>query len=165
MSSLAGSPSFGGAHVFPLEVLEDMQFKLGFLAIVVPHLCAMLLAPEGDQDALDISIPRTHAEAVSGPWSSHWIVAEEPKMASYKSTGTYVDRVPPHGANVVSGMWMDKVKRPPRAPPIFKALYVVRGFSKREGVDFFHMFSSTPKMTSLRVLLHIAAQRDYELHS
>ncbi|CAI7760679.1 unnamed protein product [Closterium sp. NIES-54] len=33
------------------------------------------------------------------------------------------------------------------------------------GVDFFHTFSPTPKMTTLRVLLHVAAQRDYELHS
>ncbi|CAI7808528.1 unnamed protein product [Closterium sp. NIES-53] len=33
------------------------------------------------------------------------------------------------------------------------------------GVDFFQTFSPTPKMTTLRVLLHVAAQRDYELHS
>ncbi|CAI7872038.1 unnamed protein product [Closterium sp. NIES-54] len=42
---------------------------------------------------------------------------------------------------------------------------IARGFSQREGVDFFHTFSPTPKMTTLRVLLHVAAQRDYELHS
>ncbi|CAI7886892.1 unnamed protein product, partial [Closterium sp. NIES-53] len=36
---------------------------------------------------------------------------------------------------------------------------------KRQGVDFFQTFSPTPKMTTLRVLLHVAAQRDYELHS
>ncbi|CAI7781496.1 unnamed protein product [Closterium sp. NIES-53] len=33
------------------------------------------------------------------------------------------------------------------------------------GVDYFHTFSPTPKMTTLRVLLHVAAQRDYESHS
>ncbi|CAI7880065.1 unnamed protein product [Closterium sp. NIES-53] len=33
------------------------------------------------------------------------------------------------------------------------------------GVDYFQTFSLTPKMTTLRVLLHVAAQRDYELHS
>ncbi|CAI7787433.1 unnamed protein product [Closterium sp. NIES-54] len=32
-------------------------------------------------------------------------------------------------------------------------------------VDFFQNFSPTPKMITLRVLLHVAAQRDYELHS
>ncbi|CAI7864733.1 unnamed protein product, partial [Closterium sp. NIES-53] len=33
------------------------------------------------------------------------------------------------------------------------------------GVDFFHTFSPTPRMTTLWILLHVAAQRDYELHS
>ncbi|CAI5532828.1 unnamed protein product, partial [Closterium sp. Naga37s-1] len=57
------------------------------------------------------------------------------------------------------------VKRPPGSPPVFKARYVARGFSQREGVDFFQTFFPTPKMTTLRVLQHVAAQRDYELHS
>ncbi|CAI7874373.1 unnamed protein product [Closterium sp. NIES-53] len=37
--------------------------------------------------------------------------------------------------------------------------------SYAEGVDYFQTFSPTPKMTTLRVLLHVVAQRDYELHS
>ncbi|CAI7879298.1 unnamed protein product [Closterium sp. NIES-54] len=51
------------------------------------------------------------------------------------------------------------------SPPAFKARYVARGLSQRQGVDYFHTFSPTLKMTTLRVLLHVAAQRDYELHS
>ncbi|CAI7859504.1 unnamed protein product [Closterium sp. NIES-54] len=88
-----------------------------------------------------------------------------PQGASWKSTGTYVDEVPPLGANIVRGIWIFRVKRPPGSPPVFKARYVARGFSQRQGVEFFHTFSPTPKMTTLRVLLHVAAQRDYELHS
>ncbi|CAI7856862.1 unnamed protein product [Closterium sp. NIES-53] len=84
------------------------------------------------------------------------------EMASWKSTGTYVDEVPPPGAHIVSGMWIFRVKRPPDSPPVFKARYVARGFSLRQGVDFFQTFS---KMTTLQVLLHVAAQRDYEIHS
>ncbi|CAI7855390.1 unnamed protein product [Closterium sp. NIES-53] len=87
------------------------------------------------------------------------------EMASWKSTGTYVDEVPPPGANIVSGMWIFRVKRPPGSPPVFKARYVAHGFSQRQGVDYFQSFSPTPKMTTLRVLLHVAAHRDYELHS
>ncbi|CAI7859225.1 unnamed protein product [Closterium sp. NIES-54] len=59
--------------------------------------------------------------------------AMDAEMASWKSTGTYVDEVPPPGVNI--------------------------------GVDYFQTFSPTPKMTTLRVLLHVATQRDYELHS
>ncbi|CAI7881296.1 unnamed protein product [Closterium sp. NIES-54] len=62
-------------------------------------------------------------------------------------------------------MWIIRVKWLPGSPPVFKARYVARGFSQRQGVDSFQTFSPTPKMTTLRVLLHVAAQRDYELHS
>ncbi|CAI7883829.1 unnamed protein product, partial [Closterium sp. NIES-54] len=80
------------------------------------------------------------------------LVAEsmDAEMASWKSTGTYVDAVPPSGANIVDGMWIFRVKRPPGYPPDFKARYLARGFSQRQGVDFFHTFSPTPKMTTLR---------------
>ncbi|CAI7871311.1 unnamed protein product [Closterium sp. NIES-54] len=125
----------------------------------------MLLAPEGDPDAPDIPTPCSYAEAIEGPYSSQWHAAMDAEMASWKSTGTYVDEVPPPGANIVSGMWIFRVKRPPGSPPAFKARYVARGFSQRQGVDFFQTFSPTPKMTTLRVLLHGAAQHDYELHS
>ncbi|CAI7850961.1 unnamed protein product [Closterium sp. NIES-54] len=165
VSGPACSLSSGGAPVFPLEVLEERQFELDFLSAAVPHLCTMLLTPEGDPDALDIPIPCNHAEAVSGPWASYWIAAEEAEMASYRSTATYVDAVPPHGTNVVSVMCLYKVKGPCGSPLVFKGRYVARGFSQREGVDFYQTFTPTPKITTLRVFLHIAAQRDYELHS
>ncbi|CAI7873415.1 unnamed protein product [Closterium sp. NIES-54] len=125
----------------------------------------MLIALEGDPDAPDIPTPRSYAEAIAGEYSSQWQTAMDAKMASCKSTCTYVDEVPPPGANIVSGMWIFRVKWPPGSPPVFKARYVARGFSHREGVDFFQTFFPTPKMTTLRVLLHVAAQRDYELHS
>ncbi|CAI7775609.1 unnamed protein product, partial [Closterium sp. NIES-53] len=80
---------------------------------------------------LNLSLPVLHPSGTT----------MDAEMASWKSTGTYVDAVPPFEANIVDGMW------------IFR------------GVDFFHTFSPTTKMTTLQVLLHIAAQRDYELHS
>ncbi|CAI7779323.1 unnamed protein product [Closterium sp. NIES-53] len=158
-------PSVGGECALGTDVLEDRQEDLECFATASPHLVSMLLAPEGDPDALDIPTPRSYAEAIEDPYSSQWQAAMDAEMASWKSTGTYVDEVPPPGANIVSGMWIFRVKRPPGSPPAFKARYVARGFSQRQGVDFFQTFSPTPKMTTLRVLLHVAAQRDYELHS
>ncbi|CAI7829952.1 unnamed protein product [Closterium sp. NIES-53] len=113
----------GGESALGCDALEDRQFELEFLTAASPHLNAMLLAPEGDPDALDIPTPCTYAEAIF------------------------------------------RVKRPPGSPPVFKARYVARGFSQREGVDFFQTFAPTLKMTTLRVLLYVAVQRDYELHS
>ncbi|CAI7766446.1 unnamed protein product [Closterium sp. NIES-54] len=120
-------PSFGGECALSTDVLEDRQEEFQCFAAALPHLVSMLIAPEGDPDAPDIPTPRSYAEAIEDPYSSQWQSAMDAEMASWKSTGTYVDEVPPPGANIT--------------------------------------FSPTPKMTTLRVLLHVAAQRDYELHS
>ncbi|CAI7745155.1 unnamed protein product [Closterium sp. NIES-53] len=108
--------------------LEEFQC----FAAALPHLLSTLLAPEGDPDAPDIPTLRSYAEAIEGPYSSQWQAAMDAEMASWKSTGTYIDEVPPPGANIVSGMWIFRVKRPPGSPPVFKARYVARGFSQRQ---------------------------------
>ncbi|CAI7882000.1 unnamed protein product [Closterium sp. NIES-53] len=105
------------------------------------NAASALVAELGDPDAPDIPTPRSYAEAIEGPYSPQWQAAMDAEMASSKSTGTFVNEVPPPGVNIVSGMW------------IFR------------GVEFFQTFSPTPKMTTLRVLLHVTAHRDYELHS
>ncbi|CAI7853908.1 unnamed protein product, partial [Closterium sp. NIES-53] len=77
-------PSVGGECALGTDVLEDRQEDFKCLAAAVPHLVAMLLAHEGDPDAPDIPTPRSYEEAI---------------------TGTYIDAVPPLGANIVDGMW------------------------------------------------------------
>ncbi|CAI7846963.1 unnamed protein product [Closterium sp. NIES-53] len=67
---------------------------------------SMLLAPDGDPNAPDIPTPCSYAEAITGPYSSQWQAAMDAEMASWKSIGTYVDAVPPSGANIVDGMWI-----------------------------------------------------------
>ncbi|CAI7747153.1 unnamed protein product [Closterium sp. NIES-53] len=76
------------------------------------------------------------AAAITGPYSSQWQAPRDAEMASWKSTGTYVNEVPPPLANIVDGMWIFRVKRLPRSPPAFKARYVARGFSQRQGRDY-----------------------------
>ncbi|CAI5961773.1 unnamed protein product [Closterium sp. NIES-64] len=131
-------PSVGGECALGTDVLEDRQEEFQCLAAASPYLVSVLLTPEGDPDALDIPTPRSYTEAIEGPYSSQWQTAMDAEMASWKSTGTYVDPVPPPGANIVSGMWIFRVQRPQGSPPVFKARYV---------------------------LLHVAAHRDYKLHS
>ncbi|CAI7775013.1 unnamed protein product [Closterium sp. NIES-54] len=121
-------PYVGGECALSSDVLEDRQEEFQCFAAALPHLVSTLLAPEGDPDAPDIPTPRSYVEAIKGPYSSQWQAAMDAEMASWKSTGTYVDEVPPPGANIVSGMWIFRVKRPPGSPPVFKARYVARGF-------------------------------------
>ncbi|CAI7778202.1 unnamed protein product [Closterium sp. NIES-54] len=151
-SASACPPSVRGECALGTDVLEDRQEDFERLAAAVPRFTSMLLAPEGDPDAPDIPTPRSYAEAITGPYSFQWQAAMDAEMASWKSTGTYVNEVPPPRANIVDGMWILRVKRPPGSPPASKARYVARGFSQRQGVDYFQTFFPTPKMTTLQVL-------------
>ncbi|CAI7843943.1 unnamed protein product [Closterium sp. NIES-53] len=110
-SSLADGPTLSECALCT-DVLEDRQEDFECLATAVPHLVAMLLAPEGDADAPDIPTPRSYGEAITGPYSSQWHTDMDAEMASWKSTGTYVNEVPPRGANIVDGMWIFSLRRP-----------------------------------------------------
>ncbi|CAI7925117.1 unnamed protein product [Closterium sp. NIES-53] len=63
-------PSVGGECALGTDVLEDQQEEFECFATAVPHLMSMLLAPEGDPDAIDIPSTRSYAEAIEGPYSS-----------------------------------------------------------------------------------------------
>ncbi|CAI7868067.1 unnamed protein product [Closterium sp. NIES-53] len=168
LATVVTDPSLASTAASAL-VAELVDFaarcRLDYAASLVTESVSVCPPSVGDPDAPDIPTPRSYAEAIEGPYSSQWQAAMDAEMASWKSTGTYVDEVPPPGANIVDGMWIFRVKLPPGSLLVFKARYVARGFSQRQEVDYFHTFSPTPKMTTLRVLLHVAAQRDYELHS
>ncbi|CAI7843880.1 unnamed protein product [Closterium sp. NIES-54] len=119
----AGPPSVRGECALGTDVLEDRQEEFECLAAAVPRFASMLLAPEGDPDAPDIPTSLSYAVAITGPYSSQWQAAMDAEMASWKSTDTYVDAVPSSRANIVDGMWIFRVKRPPGSSPAFKRDY------------------------------------------
>ncbi|CAI7837204.1 unnamed protein product, partial [Closterium sp. NIES-53] len=183
----AGSGDIGRLRVYFVPLLQQVLVLSSFTGLIPPLLCpppelvdfaaacrldyAASLVAESESGCP----PSVSSECAFGTDVLEYrqedfecfaaAIAMDVEMASWKSTGTYVDAVPPPGANIVDGILIFRVKRPTGSPPAFKARYVARGFSQRQGVDFFQTFSPTPKMTTLRVLLHIATQRDYELHS
>ncbi|CAI7774879.1 unnamed protein product [Closterium sp. NIES-54] len=171
LATVVTDPSFESTAASAL-VAELVDFaarcRLDYAASLVAESESVCPPSVGGECALGTDVLEDRQEEFQclAAASPHLVsAAMDAEMASSKSTGTYVDAVPPPGANIVSGMWIFRVKRPLGSPPVFKARYVARGFSQRQGVDYFQTFSPTLKMTTLRVLLHVAAHRDYELHS
>ncbi|CAI7770558.1 unnamed protein product [Closterium sp. NIES-54] len=123
-SESASPPSVGGESALGTDVHEDRQEDFECLAAAVPRFASVLLGSEGDPDAPDISTPRSYVEAITGPYSSQWQAAMDAEMASWKSTCTYIDAVPPSRVNIVDGKWIFRVKRSPGSPPAFNVRYV-----------------------------------------
>ncbi|CAI7754930.1 unnamed protein product, partial [Closterium sp. NIES-53] len=135
LATVVSDPSFesAAASVLVAELLDfaatcHLDYATTLVADCCTSFASMLLDPEGDPDAPDIPTLRSYAKAITGPYSSQWQAAMDVEMASSKSTGTYVDEVPPPRANIVDGMWIFRVKRPPGSPPAFEARLVARGF-------------------------------------
>ncbi|CAI7771822.1 unnamed protein product, partial [Closterium sp. NIES-54] len=138
LATAVTDPSFESSPASAL-VDELLQFAaaccLDYATALVVEFASASPPSVGDPDAPDIPTPHSYAEAITGPYSSQWEAAMDAEMASWKSTSTYVDEVPPPGANIVDGMWIFRVKRPPDSPPTSKARYIARGFRQRQGVD------------------------------
>ncbi|CAI7826563.1 unnamed protein product [Closterium sp. NIES-54] len=129
LATVVTDPDLESTAAFSL-VTELVDFAAGLecLAAALPRFASMLLCPEGDPDALDIPTPHSYAEAIAGEYSSQWQTAMDIEMASWKSTCTYVNEIPPLGANIVDGMWIFRVKRPPGSPPVFRVSWVLQRF-------------------------------------
>ncbi|CAI7771046.1 unnamed protein product [Closterium sp. NIES-54] len=117
--------SVGVESALGCDVLENTLFELEFK--LLPPLSAPCCF-----HLRETPTPRMYREAVSGEWASQWKEAMDSELASWRSTGTYVDAVPPPRANVVNDMWLFKVKRPSGSPHVFKVGYVARCFTQRD---------------------------------
>jgi hypothetical protein len=76
------------------------------------------------------------------------------------------DLVPcPHGANVVTGKWIFKLKlNTDGSLERYKARYLFRGFTKRPGVDYDETFSPVVKPATVRTVRTLALCRDWPVH-
>ncbi|CAI7807710.1 unnamed protein product [Closterium sp. NIES-54] len=103
LATVVTDPSFESTAASAL-VTELVDFAAhchhDFATSLVAESASVCPLSVGDPDAPDIPTPRSYAEAIEGPYSSQWQAAMDAEMASWKSTGTYVDEVPPPGTNI-----------------------------------------------------------------
>ena len=107
-------------------------------------------------------VPRSVRAALRDP---AWLAAMQDEYNTLHQNGTWEPVPRPPGAHVISGKWIFKNKyNADGSLERRKARWVVRGFSQRPGLDFDQTFSPVVKPATIRMVLHLAAARDWPVH-
>jgi hypothetical protein len=71
----------------------------------------------------------------------------------------------PHGKSVVTSKWLYKIKHAADdSIEKYKARFVARGFSQKEGIDYDEIFAPVARYTSIRIIISLATVFGWELH-
>lgn len=106
--------------------------------------------------------PLTLKDALASPYASHWLRAIDVEYYSLMDCHTY-DIMPanyavlPDGPKPIACRWVFKTKRNKDGTVKFKARLVVKGYLQRHGIDFDDTYAPVARLTTLRVLLSLAA--------
>jgi hypothetical protein len=112
-----------------------------------------------------ISDPRNYREARQSDQWSYWeqTMNEEKNSLDAHETMDYVER--PWGKKVIPVHWIYSAKVDNFGNVLrFKARLVAQGCRQIPGVDVDEVFAPTSSFAARRVILSVAAQRDYEIH-
>jgi hypothetical protein len=109
--------------------------------------------------------PSTTEEAYSSPDADFWKEAIRSKMDSIMSNGTWEVVERPYGFKSIGSKWVFQKKlRPDGTIERYKERLVIKGYSQKEGDDFFDTYSPVARLTIIRVLLSLAVAHGLLVH-
>ena len=94
-----------------------------------------------------------------------WKVAMEEEMSSILKNETWTMVKPQSDIKPIGVKWVFRVKKDSKGRILrHKARLVVKGYAQKEGINYSEVFSPVARMDSIRILIAIAAQEEWELH-
>ncbi|KAL3835280.1 hypothetical protein ACJIZ3_003671 [Penstemon smallii] len=107
--------------------------------------------------------PNCFEEAMESEDKEKWLSAMKEEMKSLHDNATFELTTLPKGKKALKNKWVYRVKQEENALPRYKARLVVKGFSQKKGIDFDETFSPVVKMSSIRIVLGLAASLNLEV--
>jgi hypothetical protein len=106
--------------------------------------------------------PTSYEEAAQ---RKEWVEAMTEEYQSIMKNDVW-DIVPkPKDKSVVSSKWIFKVKHAADGSiEKYKARFVARGFSQKEGIDYEETFAPVARYTSIRTIMALASMMNWKLH-
>ena len=109
--------------------------------------------------------PKTHEQAIKSPNSALWLVAEKEEIDNLLSNKTWDLVDLPPGRKAIGVRWVYKIKLNDQgAPDRYKARLVAKGYTQKQGLDYQETFAPVAKMTSIRVIVAVAAHNNWSIH-
>ena len=109
--------------------------------------------------------PKSYQDAINSKNSRDWIYAMKEEIDSLRTNNTWilVPKLEKH--KIVGCKWIYKIKEgiTKSEPRRFKARLVAKGFNQVEGIDYSEIFSPVVKMKTIRMMLALAVQFDWEV--
>ncbi|RYA67977.1 reverse transcriptase domain-containing protein, partial [Enterobacter cloacae complex sp. 2DZ2F20B] len=108
--------------------------------------------------------PETLAEALATNDSKQWELAMADELESLAKNEVWELVELPANRRPIQNKWIFKIKtNPDGSINKYKARLVIKGCSQKAGIDYAETFSPVARFESVRVLLAIAAAKNYEL--
>ena len=111
-----------------------------------------------------VKIPKTFKQATESNDAERWKIAMDDEINSMLENDTYTLVPVPEHKQIVGGRWVYAIKVEPGGNERYKARYVAKGFSQREGQDYYETFAPTAKMSSVRMLMQVSAELNLIVH-
>lgn len=113
---------------------------------------------------VDSEEPMSFKEATNGPDSREWKASMQSEYDSLMKNQTWVLAELPAGRKPITCKWVYKVKRDSNGKvERYKSRLVARGFTQREGIDFFETFSPVARLDSIRVVLALVSEQKWQM--
>ncbi|MGB0809063.1 MAG: reverse transcriptase domain-containing protein, partial [bacterium] len=112
----------------------------------------------------EIVEPASYREAQLGPNASIWNDAIDAELKALEENETFRLMELPKGRKAIKTRWVFKVKRnADDSVERFKARLVAKGFTQKAGIDYNETFAPVVKNTTLRLMLNLATQKNWEI--
>ncbi|GJW41995.1 zinc finger, CCHC-type containing protein [Tanacetum coccineum] len=109
--------------------------------------------------------PRTYDEAMQSRDAAFWKEAIDDEIGSIMENNTWVLSDLPPGCKPLGCKWIFKRKmKVDGTIDKFKARLVIQGFRQKEGIDYFDTYAPVARITTIRLLLALAAIHNLVIH-
>lgn len=115
---------------------------------------------------LEIPEPRSYEEAMKSEQADEWRKAMQLEIDALTKNGTWTLTARPEDRKTVKSKWVFKVKlNADGTLNKYKARLVALGYTQVKGIDYDDTFAPVARMESIRTVLAIAVEKQWEIHS